>query len=72
MIELDFWDERRGITIARASAHDPAAIPASGDGVYIPDAEQSGAYLHLKVTARQFYYSQEGDLVSIRLLCEVI
>ena len=72
MIELDFWDERRGVTIARVSARDPATIPTVGDGVYIPDAEQSGVYVHLKVTSRHFYYSQNGDLVTVRLHGEVL
>lgn len=70
MVELDFWDERRAATIARVPARDAAAIPAAGDVVYIPDAEQSGVYLHVRVGSRQFYYSQEGELVTIRLLCE--
>jgi hypothetical protein len=72
MVELDFWDERRGVTISRVSANDPATIPAAGDVVYIPDAEQSGVYVHIKVASRQFYYSQGGDLVTIRILCEVL
>jgi|SwirhisoilCB1_FD_contig_31_9374654_length_270_multi_2_in_0_out_0_1 hypothetical protein len=72
MVELDFWDERRGATIARVPARDPAAVPGSGDVVYIPDADQSGVYLHIRVNSRQFYYSQEGDLVTIRLLCEAL
>jgi hypothetical protein len=72
MVELDFWDERRGMTIARVSAHDPATIPTAGDVVYIPDDEQSGIYLHIKVTSRQFYYSQGGELVTIRLLCDTL
>ncbi len=72
MVELDFWDERRGATIARVPAREAAALPASGDVVYIPDADQSGVYLHIRVNSRQFYYSQEGDLVTIRLLCEVL
>ena len=72
MVELDFWNERRGATIARVPAHDSAAIPGSGDVVYIPDGDQSGVYLHIRVSSRQFYYSQEGDLVTIRLLCEAL
>ncbi|MGP0065107.1 MAG: hypothetical protein ACLQGP_16105 [Isosphaeraceae bacterium] len=72
MIELDYWDERRGKTIARVSVRDPATIPVAADTVYIPDAEQAGIYLHLKVTSRHFYYSQEGTVVTIRLQCEVL
>jgi hypothetical protein len=72
MVELDFWDERRGATIARVPAREPGALPASGDVVYIPDAEQSGIYLHIRVNSRQFYYSQEGELVTIRILCEAL
>ena len=72
MVELDFWDERKGATIARVPARDPSAVPGSGDVVYIPDADQSGVYLHIRVSSRQFYYSQEGDLVTIRLLCEAL
>jgi hypothetical protein len=72
MVELDFWDERRGLTIARISGRDPTTTPGAGDVVYIPDAEQSGVYLHVKVTSRQFYYSQGGELVTIRILCEVL
>jgi hypothetical protein len=70
MVELDFWDERRAITLARIPARDAASIPASGDVVYIPDGDQSGVYLHVRVSSRQFYYGQDGDLVTIRLLCE--
>ena len=70
MVELDFWDEKRAITLARVPARDAATIPATGDVVYIPDGDQSGVYLHLRVGSRQFYYSQDGDLVTIRLLCE--
>ena len=70
MVELDFWDERRAITLARVPARDAASIPVSGDVVYIPDGDQSGIYLHLRVSSRQFYYGQDGDLVTIRLLCE--
>ena len=70
MVELDFWDERRAITLARIPARDAASIPVAGDVVYIPDGDQSGIYLHLRVSSRQFYYGQDGDLVTIRLLCE--
>jgi hypothetical protein len=72
MVELDFWDERRSATIARVPARELAALPASGDVVYIPDADQSGVYLHIRVNSRQFYYSQEGELVTIRILCEAL
>jgi hypothetical protein len=70
MVELDYWDERRAITLARIPARDAASIPVAGDVVYIPDGDQSGIYLHLRVSSRQFYYGQDGDLVTIRLLCE--
>jgi hypothetical protein len=69
MVELDFWDEERSITLARVPARDPATIPAPVDVVYIPDGDQSGVYLHVRIKSRQFYYSQEGELVKIRLLC---
>ena len=72
MVELDCWDERRAITLARVPARDAATIPVGGDVVYIPDGNQSGVYLHLRVKTRQLYYSQEGELVTIRLLCEAI
>jgi len=72
MVELDFWDDRRGATIARVSARDPAALPGAGDVVYIPDADQSGVYLNIRVSSRQFYYSQDGKLVTIRLVCEAL
>ena len=51
---------------------DLTMIPGAGDLVYIPDAEESGVYRHLKITARHFYYSQEGAVVSIRLHCDVL
>ncbi len=70
MVELDFWEERRAVTIARVPARDAGPIPSAGDVVYIPDVDQSGVYLHIRVGSRQFYYSQEGALVTIRLLCE--
>jgi len=72
MVELDFWDERRGVTVARVSARDLAMIPGVGDLIYIPDNEESGVYRHLKILSRHFYYSQEGALVSIRLHSEVL
>jgi hypothetical protein len=72
MIELDYWDERRGATIARVSTHDPAMIPVAGDTIYIPDDEQAGIYVHLRVTSRHFYYSQEKAVVTIRLHCEIL
>jgi hypothetical protein len=72
MVELDFWDDRHAATIARVSARDPATIPCAGDLIYIPDAEQSGVYRHLRISSRHFYYSQEGALVSIRLHCDVL
>src|SRR5690348_9986222 len=56
MVELGFWDERRGAPIARLPPRAPAAVPGSGDVVYIPDADQSGVYLHIRVSSRQFYY----------------
>jgi hypothetical protein len=70
MVELDFWDERRAITVAQVPARDAATVPVAGDVVYIPDGDQSGIYLHLRVSARQFYYGQDGELVKVRLLCE--
>ncbi len=72
MVELDYWDERRAITLARVPARDPATIPAPGDVVYIPDGDQTGVYLHIRINARQFYYSQDGELVTIRLLSEAL
>ncbi len=72
MVELDFWDERRGATLARIPARDAAAIPVPGDVVYIPDGDQSGIYLHLRVSSRQLYYSQDGELVTIRVHCEAL
>jgi hypothetical protein len=72
MVELDFWDEQHAVTLARVSGRDPAAIPVAGDVVYIPTADQTGVYVHVKVTSRQFYYSQDGDLVTIRVLCAVL
>jgi hypothetical protein len=72
MVELDFWDERRAATLAHFPARDATTIPSSGDVVYIPDDDQSGVYLNVRVNSRQFYYSQEGDLVKVRLLCEAL
>ena len=72
MVELDYWDERRAITLARVPARDPATIPAPGDVVYIPDGDQTGVYLHIRINSRQFYYSQGGELVTIRLLSEAL
>ncbi len=72
MVELDYWDERRAITLARVPARDPATIPAPGDVVYIPDGDQTGVYLHIRINSRQFYYSQDGELVTIRLLSEAL
>lgn len=69
MLELEFWDEQGGLTLARVPARDATAIPCAGDVVYIPDGDQSGVYLHVQVKSRRFYYSQQGELVTIRLLC---
>jgi hypothetical protein len=70
MVELDFWDEQRAATLARFPAPDAATIPIAGDVVYIPDGNESGIYLNVRVNSRQFYYSQGGALVKVRLLCE--
>ena len=72
MIELEYWDEGSRVTIARVPVREPAAIPLAGDTVYIPGAEQAGVYVHLRVTSRRFYYSQEGAVVTIRLQGEVL
>jgi hypothetical protein len=72
MVELDFWHEQRAITLARVPARDAVMVPTAGDVVYIPDGDQSGVYLHLRVGSRQFYYSQDGNLVTVRLLCESV
>jgi hypothetical protein len=72
MVELEFWDERRGVTVARVSARDLMMIPGAGDVVYIPDNEESGVYRHLKILSRHYYYSQDGALVSIRLQSEAL
>ncbi len=69
MVELEFWDEQGRVTLARVPARDLATAPTAGDVIYIPDGDQSGVYLHIRVNSRQFYYSQEGELVTIRLLC---
>jgi hypothetical protein len=72
MVELEFWDERRGVTVARVTARDLETTPVAGDVVYIPDKEESGVYRHLKILSRHFYYGQEGALVTIRLHSEVL
>ncbi len=72
MIELDYWDERRGTTIARVSARDPATIPAAGDTVYIPGAEQAGIYVHLRVTLAPILLQSRGSRRHDPAPCEVL
>jgi hypothetical protein len=71
MTQLEFWQEKAGRAIATVPAGDPAVVPAVGDVVYIPDANDSGIYAFVEVRGRRFYYSQQGELTVIRLSCEL-
>ncbi len=53
MVELEFWDEQGRVTLARVPARDLATAPTAGDVIYIPDGDQSGVYLHIRVNSRQ-------------------
>jgi len=70
MTRLEFWDEKERQVVANVQAGEPGFIPIIGDHVYIPHGEDSGVYAHVKVTGRQYYFSQQGELAMIRLSCE--
>jgi hypothetical protein len=68
--QLEFYREKDGPKIATVQSGDPGVIPGVWDVVYVPDDEDSGVYVHLRVSGRQFYYDQQGNLAIVRLLCE--
>jgi hypothetical protein len=70
MMRIDFCQEKSGILIAHAQVGEQAAIPCVGDLVYAPRSADSGVYAYLRVSGRQFYYDQQGNLTTIRLTCE--
>jgi len=72
MTRLEFWKEEERQVVANVQAGEPAFIPDIGDRVYIPDSEDSGVYAYVKVTGRQYYFSQQGELAMIRLSCVTV
>jgi hypothetical protein len=68
--QLEFCREQDGPKIASVQTGDPGAIPGVWDVVYVPDDKDPGVYAHLRVSGRQFYYDQQGNLAMVRLLCE--
>jgi hypothetical protein len=68
--QLEFYREKDGPKIASVQADDPGVIPNVWDVVYVPDDKDPGVYAHLRVSGRQFYYDQQGNLAMVRLLCE--
>ena len=72
MTQLEFWHEQANRVVATISLRDSGAVPCAGDLVYVPDENDSGVYVFVKVTSRRFYYSQEGELTMIRIACETM
>lgn len=72
MAQIEFFDETTKSVIANVQGGDSPSIPGVDDQVYIPHSEQAGAYAHVKVTGRQFFYSLDGYLTMVRLPCEII
>jgi hypothetical protein len=66
---LYFRRQESGRLIAKVQDEDLARIPATDDSVYAPSAEEAGAYLHLRVVGREFYYDQQGALALVSLEC---
>ncbi len=61
--------QETGRLIAQVQAVDPGLIPAVEDRIYAPTAEDAGAYVHLRVVGREFFYDQQGDLALVHLEC---
>jgi hypothetical protein len=72
MAQVEFSRETDGATIASAQAGDREVIPSVRDEVYVPDGADPRAYVHVRVSGRQFYYDQQGHLTMVKLACEVL
>ena len=72
MTQLEFWDQKADGVVANIRLREPGILPSVGDLVYVPDEKDSGVYAYVKVLYRRFYYSQSGELIMIRLACEMM
>jgi hypothetical protein len=71
MTQLEFWHEKADRVFANIPVRDQGTVPCVGDLVYVPDEQDSGVYVYVKIVYRRFYYSQVGELTMIRLACEI-
>ena len=69
MARLEFRNRETGRLIARAELGVSWIIPAAGDVIYAPSAEDTGVYSHQRVAGRQFFYDQQGHLSLVALEC---
>ena len=69
MPRLCFRRQDSGGLIAEARAQGSSGIPAVDDRIYAPSAADPGVYSHHRVTGREFYYDQRGDLSLVTLEC---
>jgi hypothetical protein len=70
MTQLEFYRVHDERAIAHAWLHEPQTIPNIGDCIYVPNAQESCAYVYVEVARRQFYYDQQGYLTTVRLTCD--
>jgi hypothetical protein len=61
--------QETGRLIAQVRAEDSGHIPTVEDHIYAPNAEDAGEYAYLRVTGREFYYDQQGNLALVNLEC---
>jgi hypothetical protein len=70
MPQLEFCREKGGHKVTSVQTSDPGLIPGVWDVVYVPEGDDPRVYINLRVSSRQLYYDQAGNLAMVRLLCE--
>ena len=72
MTQLDFCQEHDEQVIAHTRALEPVTIPSVGECAFVPDERDSLVYICVRVSERNFYYDQQGQLATVRLTCDVL
>ena len=67
MFSFEYRHRETGRLVARVEGS--SNMPAPADHIYAPSAADAGAYSHLRVTGREFYYDQQGKLTLVKLEC---
>jgi hypothetical protein len=72
MAQIEFYELATKSVIANIQGGDSPSIPGVDDQVYVAHSEHVGEYAHVRVTERQFFYSLDGFLTMVRLVCEIM